>query len=280
MAAKTTKAPAKGGKAAPVADQKDGASAPSTGAQDTAGIAPAAGAANEQATGNGDAPANNEGPAEPDGNGAGAGDSTGPANPAGAAAEGGTDAPTPGELTISGDSVNALTGEGANAPTGESANALDLAGPAGDPAGDGGSSELATSQTGESANAPTGEGANALDPAEPSAGAPTAEELSDLADSDDQETVQTLTENSPLEPVILGVWALPKITKFPATLILTNNTASRFVVQGKGIPVDGSIAMEVSEQQFSKLAKSLVSHVRLDDWDDVRGLQVAHESND
>lgn len=272
MAAKTTKAPAKGGKAAPVADQKDGASAPSTAAQDTAGIAPAAGAANEQATGNGDAPANNEGPTEPDGNGAGADDSTGPADLAGASPEGGTDAPTPGEPTISGDSVNAPTGEGANALTGEGANALDLAGLAGDPTGDGGSSELATSETGE--------GANGLDPAEPSAGAPTAGELSDLADSDDQETVQTLTENSSIEPVILGVWALPKITKFPATLILTNNTASRFVVQGKGIPVDGSIAMEVSEQQFSKLAKSLVSHVRLDDWDDVRGLQVAHESND
>lgn len=244
MAAKTTKAPAKAGKAAPAADQKDGASAPLTDTKDSAGIAPAAGAVNEQSTGNGDGAANNEGPTEPDGDGADTGNGAGPTDLASGQPDPAADAGAPpaGDSPVSGESVNALTSESANALTGEGANDGELTAPP--------------------------------------AGSTDGDELGDLETSDTQETTQTPPENSPIEPVVLGLWALPKITQFPATLTLTNNTASRFVVQGKGIPVDRSIVIEVTEQQFLKLAKSLVSHVRLDKWDDVRGLQVAHESND
>jgi len=94
------------------------------------------------------------------------------------------------------------------------------------------------------------------------------------------ETAQTPAENGLSSPVILGSWSLPAIDEFPATLTLTNHTASRIVVLGQGIPVDGSLELEVTEQQFSKLAKSWRGSARLDKWDNVRGLQVAHESTD
>lgn len=115
---------------------------------------------------------------------------------------------------------------------------------------------------------------------EPEKGPETGDAQPNLADPESQETVQTPAEKASSSPVILGLWSLPEIDEFPATLTLTNHTASRFVVLGKGIPVGESIELEVTEQQFFKLAKSLRGHVQLDKWDNVRGLQVAHESID
>lgn len=199
MAAKTTTAKARGVKAAPAADQVDGAAASSTPGQATAGIAPAAGAADATTQGPTDGP-----------------DSVGQA------------------LTLLPPVAHQLVKT-------QSLVALELA--------------------------PV---------SEPEA----SPEDQDLSEPESLETAQTLPENAPPAPVILGAWSLPAIDEFPATLTLTNHTASRFVALGKGIPVGESIKLEVTEQQFFKLAKSLRGHVQLDKWDNVRGLQVAHESID
>jgi len=268
MAAKKTGAKAPVVKAASAADKENGASAPSSDVLDQAGTTPAAGAVagteqgnqdgagqsgdNESAT---DSDADSAGPGASDITGAGA-----PEGGAGAAADGaqGVDAGNaPSDSTVSGKSVNALSTEGANALTSESTDAPIIQP---EPGADG-----------------EGLGDDLKSDGDDGAG----DDLESENDDDQEtETAQTPSETAPLEPVILGAWKLPTITEFPATLTLTNNTASRFVVLGKGIPVDESLVMEVTEQQFLKLAKSLVSHVRLDKWDNVRGLQVAHESND
>lgn len=250
MAAKKAVAKAAVVKAAPAADQNDGATAPSTGTQETAGIAPAAGADSGNTQGAGS-----------DGDAAKAGDTQS------------TDAPgNASEGTGDGDSAGAAPGDAAAAATSGQGDG------AGSAASDSSvSGESVNALTGVDANAPTSEGANAPGSEEPPA------DLALLGDQEPtagSETTQTPPENAPVEPVILGLWSLPQISKFPAILTLTNHTASRFVVLGKGIAVDCSIDMEVTEQQFLKLAKSLVGHVRLDKWDNVRGLQVAHESTD
>jgi hypothetical protein len=38
--------------------------------------------------------------------------------------------------------------------------------------------------------------------------------------------------------------------------------------------------MEVTQESYEKLARSLYAHYRLDKWDNVRGVQVNHESTD
>lgn len=220
MAAKTTTAKARGVKAAPAADQVDGAAASSTEAQATAGTAPAAGAAD----------GNNQGPG---------------------------DGAPPGGEPQGGDGAD----QAKFAPLAPVAHQMVK------------TQELVALTL-------------ALDPAEaksdpepePEKGPETGDEGPDLADSESPETVQTPAEKASSSPVILGLWSLPEIDEFPAILTLTNHTASRFVALGKGIPVGESIELEVTEQQFFKLAKSLRGHVQLDKWDNVRGLQVAHES--
>lgn len=199
MAAKPTSARAKAVKAAPAKDLVEGAETSSTQVQETAGIAPAAGAAVATTQGPTDGP-----------------DSAGQAL---------TVLPPVAHQLVKTQSLVAL--------------------------------ELAPVQTPEA-----------------SPDDPDSSELESL------ETAQTPPESAPPAPVILGAWSLPAIDEFPATLTLTNHTASRFVVLGKGIPVGQSMALEVTEQEFSKLAKSLRGHVQLDKWDNVRGLQVAHESID
>lgn len=216
MAAKTTTAKARGVKAAPAGDQVDGAVASSTAVQATAGIAPAAGAAD----------GNNQGPGE--------------GSPPGGEAQGGDGADQA--------KFVALAPVAHQMVKTQELVALTLA----------------------------------LDPVElePEKGPEAGAAEPNLGDSESPETAQTPAEKASPGPVILGLWSLPEIDEFPATLTLTNHTASRFVVLGNGIPVGESIELEVTEQQFSKLAKSLRGHVQLDKWDNVRGLQVAHESTD
>lgn len=279
MAAKKAGAKTPVVKAASAADKENGASAPSSDVQDQAGIKPAAGAVGGTEQGNQDGagqPGDNESASDSDADsaGPGAGDITGAdatKGGAGAATDGaqGPDAGTaPPDSTVSGNSVNALSTEGANALTSESTDA-----PIIKPDPDADADDLSDDLKSDDDSADDGRDAddsNGL-----------GDDLESENDDDQaSETAQTPSETAPLEPVILGAWELPTITEFPASLTLTNNTASRFVVLGKGIPVDESLVMEVTEQQFLKLAKSLVSHVRLDKWDNVRGLQVAHESND
>ncbi|BAW27448.1 hypothetical protein [Pseudomonas putida] len=224
MAAKTTTAKARGVKAAPAGDQVDGAVASSTAVQATAGIAPAAGAAD----------GNNQGPGE--------------GSPPGGEAQGGEGAAQAKFVALAPVAHQMVKTQELVALT----LALDPVEAKPDPE---------------------------LEP-EPGKGPETGDAEPNLADSESPETVQTPAEKASPGPVILGLWSLPEIDEFPATLTLTNHTASRFVVLGNGIPVGESIELEVTEQQFSKLAKSLRGHVQLDKWDNVRGLQVAHESTD
>lgn len=215
-------------------------------AVDQAGGAPASSAGAQEA---GTAPAT--GAASETTQGAGAAD--------GAAAGGGEADPAAG-----------TAGEGDNSQ-GAGAGESD---PASGPAAGAISGDSGNALTHEGAKAPTTESANA----QPGPGS--ADELDDGDESDDAgelETVQTPAESEPDGPVILGAWSLPAINQYPATLTLTNHTPSRLVVMGKGIPVDGSIELEVTEQQFSKLVKSVRGQAQLDKWDNVRGLQVAYD---
>jgi len=237
MAAKTTKAKAAADKAAPAADQADDIQ--SSAGTEGAGTAPAVGAASESTSSAGDGGGESGGDPETDPN----------AGTDGAAGDGG---PT--------DPADDGAGESSDDDAGESLGDDDSE------AGDATESNEST-VSGDSVNAQTHESANAQ----------TGERATDQDEASELETAQTPAENEPASPVILGAWSLPAIRKFPATLTLTNHTASRFVVLGKGVPVDGSIQMEVTKQQFSKLAKSLRGSVQLDKWDNVRGLQVAYD---
>lgn len=250
MAGKATKAKAAGTEPAPAADQVGDVSTSSAGAQE-AGTAPAAGADNQSTQQSGATGGESGGEG---GDPAGAGDDAAGAGEGGAGNEStGSNGGDAGEGAGAGDGTDPGTGTDAGKPdettvSGESVNA----------------------PTQEGANAQTSESANDQDNLEP-------EELEQSSGADGLETAQTPSENGPDSPVILGAWSLPAIDKFPATLTLTNHTPCRFVVLGKGIPVDGSIQLEVTRQLFIKLAKSLRGPAQLDKWDNVRGLQVAYD---
>lgn len=274
MAAKTTTAKAKAGKAAPAGQGKDGAAASSSNAQEKASDKLATGALDKSDdTDAGDehepektnAESQAAGPADTNGaddrNGAGAG----------AVSERhgvGADAAAAAGSSLDGSGPGSATGDGSHGPDGVAAAA---------PAGD---AEGVTAATGtvsaKDVKAPTGESAKAS--TRKGAKAPTAS----LTD-DSPETAQTPPVEAAAAPVILGsgrVWSMPEIRDFPALLDLTNHTASRFVVRGERIEAGDSIQIEVTEQQYLKLEKTLRGHARLDQWDNVRGVQVGHANQD
>jgi hypothetical protein len=80
----------------------------------------------------------------------------------------------------------------------------------------------------------------------------------------------------------LNGWALPEISEFPATVTLDNNTRNRIAVAGANVallPYQQAV-VEVSQEQFAKLAKALISSARAHKWDNFRGLQVKYDRND
>lgn len=109
--------------------------------------------------------------------------------------------------------------------------------------------------------------------------------LEDEAGAEDQarterlKTTQTSSEKAADRAVTLTVWALPEISEFPATIVLENHTRNRIAVAGAKLflaPYD-KVEVEVSEDQFAKLAKALTSSARAHKWDNLKGLQVKYD---
>lgn len=109
--------------------------------------------------------------------------------------------------------------------------------------------------------------------------------LEDEAGAEDQarterlKSTQTSAEKAADGAVTLTVWALPEISEFPATIVLENHTRNRIPVAGAKLflaPYD-KVEVEVSEDQFAKLAKALTSSARAHKWDNLKGLQVKYE---
>lgn len=95
-------------------------------------------------------------------------------------------------------------------------------------------------------------------------------------------TTQTTAEEGTASAVTLNGWALPEISEFPATVTLDNNTRNRIAVAGANVallPYQQAV-VEVSQEQFAKLAKALISSARAHKWDNFRGLQVKYDRND
>ncbi|RUT30898.1 hypothetical protein WG29040_23455 [Pseudomonas sp. PAMC 29040] len=90
---------------------------------------------------------------------------------------------------------------------------------------------------------------------------------------------QTSSEKAADRAVTLTVWALPEIGEFPATIVLENHTRNRISVAGARVflaPYD-KVEVEVTEDQFAKLAKALTSSARAHKWDNLKGLQVKYD---
>jgi len=95
-------------------------------------------------------------------------------------------------------------------------------------------------------------------------------------------TTQTTAEEGAKSAVTLSGWALPEISEFPATVTLDNNTRNRMLVAGANVallPYQQAV-VEVSQEQFAKLAKALTGSARAHKWDNFRGLQVKYDRND
>ncbi|WP_219097728.1 hypothetical protein [Pseudomonas sp. UMAB-40] len=112
--------------------------------------------------------------------------------------------------------------------------------------------------------------------------------LEDEAMAEDQErterlkTTQTTAEEGADGAVTLTVWTLPEISEFPATVTLENHTRNRVPVAGANLvlaPYE-QVAVEVTQEQFAKLAKSLSSSARAHKWDNLKGLQVKYDRKD
>ena len=101
----------------------------------------------------------------------------------------------------------------------------------------------------------------------------------DQARTESLETAQTGAEKAADCAVTLTVWALPEISEFPATIVLENHTRSRIPVAGAQIFLDpyAKAEVEVTADQFAKLAKALTSSARAHKWDNLKGLQVKYD---
>lgn len=95
-------------------------------------------------------------------------------------------------------------------------------------------------------------------------------------------TTQTASENSAAGAVTLNAWVLPEISEFPATVTLDNNTRNRIAVAGVNIGIlpYQQAEVEVTQEQFAKLAKALTSSARAHKWDNFKGLQVKYDRKD
>lgn len=104
----------------------------------------------------------------------------------------------------------------------------------------------------------------------------------DAARTESLETTQTTTEEGATGAVTLDVWVLPEIGEFPATVTLENHTRNRVGVPGANVVLDsyGQVEVEVSQEQYAKLAKSLTSSARAHKWDNLKGLQVKYDRKD
>lgn len=101
----------------------------------------------------------------------------------------------------------------------------------------------------------------------------------DAARTENLKTTQTTTEEGADGAVTLGVWALPEIGEFPATVTLENHTRNRIGVPGANVALGPyeQAEVEVSQEQYAQLAKSLTSSARAHKWDNLKGLQVKHD---
>ena len=101
----------------------------------------------------------------------------------------------------------------------------------------------------------------------------------DEARTERLKSAQTTTEEPVEGAVTLDVWALPEISEFPATVTLENHTRNRIAVAGVKVALDAyeTTKVEVSQEQFAKLAKALTSSARAHKWDNFKGLQVKYD---
>ena len=104
----------------------------------------------------------------------------------------------------------------------------------------------------------------------------------DEARTESLKTTQTTPENGADGAVTLTEWALPEISEFPATVSLENHTRNRIAVAGANLALAPyeQVDVEVSQEQFAKLAKSLTSSARAHKWDNLKGLQVKYDRKD
>lgn len=104
----------------------------------------------------------------------------------------------------------------------------------------------------------------------------------DLERTERLKTTQTTAEEGAKSAVTLTGWALPEISEFPATVTLDNNTRNRVAVAGANVallPYQQAV-VEISQEQFAKLAKALTGSARAHKWDNFRGLQVKYDRKD